>query len=85
MKYQNQVVLSVGSNQGDRQSTILSSIDFIHAEIGTVIQVSNLYETPSWGFSSDLFYNVAVLIHTIKMPSQIWLLIQDIEKKIRTR
>lgn len=82
MKYQNQVVLSVGSNQGDRQSTILSSIDFIHAEIGTVIQVSNLYETPSWGFSSDLFYNVAVLIHTIKTPSQIWLLIQDIEKKL---
>ena len=82
MKYQNQVVLSLGSNQGDRHSTIQSSIDFIHAEIGTVIKVSNIYETPSWGFSSDPFYNAAVLIHTIKTPSQIWLLIQHIEKKL---
>lgn len=82
MKYQNQVVLSLGSNQGDRQSTIESSIDLIHAEIGTVIKVSNVYETPSWGFSSDPFYNAAVLIHTIKTPSQILLLIQHIEKKL---
>lgn len=50
MNTQHQVILSLGSNQGNRLSNIQSAIDLIHREAGTVVKVSKLYETPAWGF-----------------------------------
>ncbi|QYJ68625.1 2-amino-4-hydroxy-6-hydroxymethyldihydropteridine diphosphokinase [Flavobacterium litorale] len=68
MKFQNQVILSIGSNQGNRQEHITSAIFCIHNTIATVVQVSALYETPAWGFESDDFYNCAIIVHTHKTP-----------------
>lgn len=64
MSMQNQVVLSLGSNQGNRSDNLQSAIALIHKNIGTVIRVSHCYETPSWGFESDAFYNCALLLHS---------------------
>lgn len=64
MKSQHQVVLSIGTNQGNRLENIERCLKMIHQELATVVKVSKLYETPSWGFESDAFYNVAILIHT---------------------
>lgn len=64
MFIQNQIILSLGSNQGDRTSLLQQSIELIHKSVGTVIRISPIYETPSWGFDSDAFYNCALLIHT---------------------
>lgn len=64
MYSQHQVVLSLGSNQGNRLENIRSAIALIHKTIGTVIKVSRLYETPSWGFDSEAFYNCSLLLHT---------------------
>ncbi|MEL1239476.1 2-amino-4-hydroxy-6-hydroxymethyldihydropteridine diphosphokinase [Flavobacterium flavipallidum] len=64
MKAQHQVILSIGSNQGDRLGTIKECIRLIHQEIGTVINVSRVYETAAWGFDSDAFYNCALLLHS---------------------
>lgn len=64
MKSQHQVVLSIGTNQGDRLKNIESCLQLIHHEVATVVRVSKLYETPSWGFESDEFYNCAILVHT---------------------
>jgi 2-amino-4-hydroxy-6-hydroxymethyldihydropteridine diphosphokinase len=64
MKSQHQVVLSLGTNQGNRLENIESCLQFIHHEVATVVKVSKVYETPSWGFDSDAFYNMAILIHT---------------------
>jgi deoxyguanosine kinase len=50
---QHQVILSLGSNQGNRLENIERCIAQIHQEIGTVIKVSKLYETPAWGFESE--------------------------------
>jgi deoxyguanosine kinase len=82
MELQNQVVLSLGSNQGNRLKNIELCIDLIHQEIGTIIKVSNLYETPSWGFESEAFYNCALLLHTSKTPEQILEQILQVEKKL---
>jgi deoxyguanosine kinase len=71
MKKQHQVVLSLGSNQGNRLENIERCIASIHNEIGTIIKVSRLYETPSWGFESEPFYNCAVVIFTHKSAHQI--------------
>ncbi len=64
MKSQHQVVLSIGTNQGNRLKNIESCLQLIHHEVATVVKVSKLYETPSWGFESDPFYNIAVVVHT---------------------
>jgi deoxyguanosine kinase len=82
MELQHQVVLSLGSNQGNRLKNIELCLELIHLEIGTIIKVSNLYETPSWGFESEAFYNCALLIHTSKSPEQILIQVLEVEKKL---
>jgi 2-amino-4-hydroxy-6-hydroxymethyldihydropteridine diphosphokinase len=71
MNRQHQVILSLGSNQGNRLENIERCIDLLHQEVGTVIKVSSLFESDSWGFSSDSFYNCVVLIHTYKNPQKL--------------
>jgi deoxyguanosine kinase len=80
MKSQHQVVLSIGSNQGDRLANIESCIERIHQEVGTVIKVSKLYETPAWGFESDAFYNCALLLHSNLSAQKILTQVLKIEK-----
>ena len=64
MKSQYQVILSLGTNQGQKLQNIEKCIAFLHNEVGTIIKVSSLYESDSWGFKSDSFYNCAVVMHT---------------------
>jgi deoxyguanosine kinase len=71
MNLQNQVILSIGSNQGDRLHNIEKSIALLHRFTGTVIRISRVYETPAWGFESEAFYNVAILMHTHKTPESL--------------
>ena len=71
MKAQNQVIVSLGSNQGNRKVNLQKAVDLIHEKVGTVIKVSPVYETPSWGFESDAFYNAALLLHSSKLAQDI--------------
>ncbi|OWP83240.1 2-amino-4-hydroxy-6-hydroxymethyldihydropteridine diphosphokinase [Flavobacterium davisii] len=80
MGIQKKVILSLGSNQGDKLSNITTCIQLIHDKIGLVLQVSKLYETPAWGFESAAFYNCAVLIHTSFTAEQVLRKIGGIEK-----
>ncbi len=82
MEEQNKIVLSIGSNQGDRKSLIQQAIETINREVATVIFVSQLYESPSWGFESDPFYNCAILIHTPKSPTKVLNKILKLEKQL---
>lgn len=82
MKSQHQVVLSLGSNQGNRLQNIENCLQLIHQEIGTIIKISRLYETPSWGFDSDAFYNCALVIHTFSSAHKILDQILNIEKHL---
>jgi 2-amino-4-hydroxy-6-hydroxymethyldihydropteridine diphosphokinase len=82
MKSQNQAILSIGSNQGDRLENVQACIQLIQLEIGTVFSVSKLYETPSWGFDSDSFYNCAIAIQTSKSAQKLLSSCLKIEKKL---
>jgi deoxyguanosine kinase len=82
MKSQHQVVLSIGSNQGNRLENIEKCIGLIHREVGTVAKVSRLYETPSWGFESDAFYNCALLLHTHFSAQKVLNLVLKLEKQL---
>lgn len=82
MELQHQVILSLGSNQGNRLKNIELCLELIHQEIGTIIKVSNLYETPSWGFESEAFYNCALVMHTFKKAEQILEEVLAVEKQL---
>src|SRR5215217_7144696 len=82
MKAQHQVILSIGSNQGNRLEVIKNCIALLHQEIGTVIQVSRVYETAAWGFDSDAFYNCALLLHSHFSAEEVLLKALGIEQKL---
>ena len=82
MNSQQQVILSLGSNQGNRHENIEQAIASIHHEVATVVKVSSLYESDSWGFESDSFYNCAVAVHTNLTPVKLIKKILKLEKKL---
>lgn len=82
MKLQHQIILSLGSNQGNRLDTINRCIELIHQEIGSVIKISRLFETPSWGFEGESFYNCALLVKTIHNPHEVLKIALLLEKKL---
>ncbi|GAA4764958.1 MULTISPECIES: 2-amino-4-hydroxy-6-hydroxymethyldihydropteridine diphosphokinase [Flavobacterium] len=82
MSRQQNVVLSLGSNIGNRLENIQNCIQLIHENIGLVLRVSKLYETPAWGFESDDFYNCALLVHTSFSAEKILKKIANIEKEL---
>jgi deoxyguanosine kinase len=71
MNTQHQVILSLGSNMGNRLENIQLAIKTIHDTIATVVKVSSLYETPAWGFEGESFYNCALILQTHKEAIQI--------------
>ena len=82
MNLQHQVLLSLGSNQGNKLEKILHCITAIHREVGTVIKVSSLYESPAWGFESDPFYNCVLLLHTNLKATKLLKKILKLENKL---
>lgn len=87
MENQNRAILALGSNEGDRLKTIKQCIDLLHHNVGTVIKVSPVYETPALGFAGDPFFNCALLLHTDYDASDLLQKILTVEKdlgRIRT-
>ena len=82
MQIQKKVILSLGSNVGNRLENIEACLQLIHHKIGLILRVSSLYETPSWGFDSSPFYNCAILIHSSFSPEKILRKITSIEKEM---
>lgn len=82
MKKQHQIIISIGSNQGNRLQNLTNAISYIHKEIGSVIKTSQCYETPSWGFESNPFYNAILLLHSFKSADKILFQLLEIEQKM---
>ena len=69
------VYFSIGSNKGNRSG-------LINEAIGRVELKSNIYETKSWGFNSNNFYNICLLIESSISPDLILNKILIIEKEM---
>ena len=82
MKKQHQILLSIGTNVGNKQANLDNCVRFLHQEIGTVFSISSLYESPAWGFESDPFYNCVLLLHTFYNPQKVLRKIMKIEAKM---
>ena len=59
------VVLSIGSNIGERKKNLLLAYQHIENHIGKIVKFSSYYENPSQGFDSDNdFMNTCIGIET---------------------
>ena len=82
MNKQHQILLSLGSNLGNRQENIDNCINMLHTDLGTIVKVSSIYESDSWGFESDKFYNCCVIMHTNKNVQKVLKSCLKIETKL---
>ncbi len=74
--------LSLGSNQRNRLENLQKGIDLLSQKVGHIVQISSVYKTDSWGFSSDYFYNICVKITTFLSPEETLVKINYIEKEL---
>ena len=82
MNKQHQILLSLGSNLGNRQENIDNCINMLHNDLGTIVKVSSVYESDSWGFESDKFYNCCVIMHSNKNVQKVLKSCLKIETKL---
>ncbi len=76
------VYLSLGSNMGNRFEHLQNAVNALFEEVGSIVKISSVYETPAMGFEGDPFLNCAVWLQTELKPSKVLKKILDIEKKI---
>ena len=76
------VYLSIGSNKGNRSVLINKAIDEIEKKVGIIISRSSIYQSKSWGFDSNDFYNLCLLIDTDIVPKSLLINLKKIEKSM---
>ena len=76
------VYLSIGSNKGNRSVLIIKAVDEIEKNIGKIISRSSIYQSKSWGFDSNDFYNLSLLIDTDIEPKSLLINLKKIEKSM---
>ena len=76
------VYLSIGSNKGNRSVLINKAINEIEKKIGKIISRTSIYQSKSWGFDSNDFYNLSLLIDTDIEPKSLLINLKKIEKSM---
>lgn len=83
------LVLSLGSNLGNRYAYLQQAIFAINHQFDTISEVASYYETPPWGdYNQPKFINTAVVLETTETPDKCLAILQDIEielGKLKTR
>ena len=77
------VYLSLGSNLGDRVTTLDSAIIALQKKIGALVKCSSYLSTEPWGFRSDnAFLNAAVIFDTHLAPLPLLHATQSVERDL---
>ena len=76
----NRVLLSLGSNLGEKTEQLKNAIEAIKVAIGEVEFVSSYYESEPWGYQSEnQFINVCLTCFTNLSPFKLLDVLKDIE------
>src|SRR5690554_4891636 len=67
---------------GDRFGNLQNAVDSLFKEVGAILKISSVYETPAIGFEGAPFLNCAVLVSTDLNPSKALKTILQIEKTL---
>jgi 2-amino-4-hydroxy-6-hydroxymethyldihydropteridine diphosphokinase len=76
------IYLSLGSNIGDKLFHLQNAIFKIVEKVAVVTAISNVYESASWGFEADNFYNCCIAIETNVPADELLIKLQEIEKEL---
>ena len=76
------IIISLGSNIGNRIGFIYKALALIEDHPITIRELSNVYETPSWGFESTHFYNACAILKTSLKPNALLKILLDVEDKL---
>ncbi len=76
------IIISLGSNIGNRIGFIYKALALIEDHPITIRELSNVYETPSWGFESSHFYNACAILKTSLKPNALLKILLDVEDKL---
>ena len=79
MKLLQKIVVSLGTNQGDRLLNLQKAIIALYENIGNTLEISPVYETAAWGFESDNFLNCCVSLTTDLSPKDLLQQLQALE------
>ena len=82
MKSPKTVILALGSNLGDRRGYMQNALEKIHQNIGWILEVSKIYETPAWGFEGNSFLNACISVSTRLDPHEILTELLNIETEL---
>jgi 2-amino-4-hydroxy-6-hydroxymethyldihydropteridine diphosphokinase len=77
----NNVLLCIGGNLGDRLENLEETRDFIEFNMGDIVAVSGIYESPAWGMeAAPDFLNQVIEISTTLNYLQLLAEIKEIEE-----
>lgn len=75
------VFLGIGGNIGNKQDNFSKVLRFISEDMGEIVLLSPVYETPPWGFRSvEYFWNQVLMVETSFMPEELLDKIAQIER-----
>jgi len=78
----NKIVISIGTNLGDKKSNLELAINHINDKCD-ISQVSNIYETEPWGFNSkNNFLNMGIVLKWHEGPNNLLQFLKFIEFKM---
>jgi len=64
LNLQNNIFVSLGSNQGDSIENLQKAINLIAARVGLILSISPVYKTEAVGFSGADFMNICINLET---------------------
>ncbi|WP_439130304.1 2-amino-4-hydroxy-6-hydroxymethyldihydropteridine diphosphokinase [Polaribacter sp.] len=82
MKNHNITYLSLGTNQGNKLDNLQNAIYKITDDVGTVLKISSVYKTASWGFDSNDFFNICIQVTTNHQPKKLLEILLAIESDL---
>jgi deoxyguanosine kinase len=82
MKIQRITYLSLGTNQGNKLENLQKAIDLIDDRVGGIQKISSVYQTPSWGFEGENFFNICIKVSTYQQPEVLLSSLLEIEQEL---
>ena len=77
------IYFSLGSNLGDRESTIDTALSLMSQQLGPLIKRSSFYYSKPWGFvSPNDFCNLCAVFETALTPIEVLRCTQAIERSL---
>ena len=75
----NTVILSLGSNLGDRDFYLAAARNLLEQRVGELTRMSEVMETKSWGYDSHDYLNQVVECETELAPLDLLRVLKEIE------